>query len=123
MADAPTLKLVRTAPEEPVRRPARRSARQPRRVVSIGGGKGGIGKSLISANLGIELARRLRERSDIPIIIYTGRDRGELETVAHDVGIDEIVSKNAGTLSYERLSSSVREVVEKHVLGLLKILA
>lgn len=29
-----------------------------RRVISIGGGKGGIGKSLISANLGIELARR-----------------------------------------------------------------
>ena len=58
MGDAPTLKLVRTAPEEPVRRPARRSARAPRRVISIGGGKGGIGKSLISANLGIELARR-----------------------------------------------------------------
>jgi flagellar biosynthesis protein FlhG len=27
-------------------------------VISVGGGKGGIGKSLISANLGIELARR-----------------------------------------------------------------
>ena len=58
MADAPTLKLVRTAPEEPVRRPAMPSARRSRRVISIGGGKGGIGKSLISANLGIELARR-----------------------------------------------------------------
>lgn len=29
-----------------------------RRIVALGGGKGGIGKSLISANLGIELARR-----------------------------------------------------------------
>ncbi len=29
-----------------------------RRIVAVGGGKGGIGKSLISANLGIELARR-----------------------------------------------------------------
>jgi len=29
-----------------------------RRIVAIGGGKGGIGKSLISANLGIELASR-----------------------------------------------------------------
>ena len=28
------------------------------RIVAVGGGKGGIGKSLISANLGIELARR-----------------------------------------------------------------
>jgi flagellar biosynthesis protein FlhG len=59
MGDVPTLKLVRTVPEEPVRRsvaPAPRGGA--RRVVSIGGGKGGIGKSLVSANLGIELARR-----------------------------------------------------------------
>jgi flagellar biosynthesis protein FlhG len=58
MGDAPTLKLVRTVSEEPVRRPVASGARRSRRVVSIGGGKGGIGKSLISANLGIELARR-----------------------------------------------------------------
>jgi flagellar biosynthesis protein FlhG len=59
MGDAPTLKLVRTVPDEPAPPPvipARR--RGTRRVVSIGGGKGGIGKSLVSANLGIELARR-----------------------------------------------------------------
>src|SRR6266498_2108646 len=64
MGDVPTLKLVRIVPEsEPERRtppprpPARGRARA-RRVISIGGGKGGIGKSLISANLAIELARR-----------------------------------------------------------------
>lgn len=34
------------------------AVRRARRIVSIGGGKGGIGKSLIAANLGIELARR-----------------------------------------------------------------
>ncbi len=59
MGDAPTLKLVRPLPEEPEPPPvipARR--RGTRRVISIGGGKGGIGKSLVSANLGIELARR-----------------------------------------------------------------
>jgi flagellar biosynthesis protein FlhG len=43
-------------PEPPPVIPARR--RGTRRVISIGGGKGGIGKSLVSANLGIELARR-----------------------------------------------------------------
>jgi flagellar biosynthesis protein FlhG len=59
MGDVPTLKLVRTVPEAPVRRPAASaSAKRARRVVSVGGGKGGIGKSLISANLAIELARR-----------------------------------------------------------------
>src|SRR5512138_1690941 len=59
MGDAPTLKLVRPLPEEPPPRPAAAPrVRGARRVVSIGGGKGGIGKSLVSANLGIELARR-----------------------------------------------------------------
>jgi flagellar biosynthesis protein FlhG len=44
--------------------PARRSKAAPkvkaraRRVVAIGGGKGGIGKSLVSANLGLALAAR-----------------------------------------------------------------
>ena len=35
-----------------------RPAPRPGRIVAVGGGKGGIGKSLIAANLGIELARR-----------------------------------------------------------------
>jgi flagellar biosynthesis protein FlhG len=58
VGDAPILKLVRTVSEEPVRRPAAPPWRRTGRVISIGGGKGGIGKSLISANLAIELARR-----------------------------------------------------------------
>jgi flagellar biosynthesis protein FlhG len=58
VADAPTLKLVRTVPPEPARRQTASPKRRARRVISVGGGKGGIGKSLISANLGIELARR-----------------------------------------------------------------
>jgi len=63
VADVPSLKLV--TPAAPAQHPRRRPAlpRKParaRRVVSIGGGKGGIGKSLIAANLGIELARRGR---------------------------------------------------------------
>jgi flagellar biosynthesis protein FlhG len=55
MGDAPTLKLVRTVAE-----PARRivAPARARRIISVGGGKGGIGKSLVSANLAISLARR-----------------------------------------------------------------
>lgn len=61
MGDSPTLKLVTPEPTPaPRRRAAPRRASRVRRVISIGGGKGGIGKSLISANLGIELARRGR---------------------------------------------------------------
>jgi flagellar biosynthesis protein FlhG len=58
VADAPILKLVRTVAEGPIQRPVAPAAALGRRVISVGGGKGGIGKSLISANLGIELARR-----------------------------------------------------------------
>ncbi|HEY7725491.1 MAG TPA: P-loop NTPase [Anaeromyxobacteraceae bacterium] len=59
MADAPTLKLVTPSPASPPRRrtPLPRKPTRARRVVSVGGGKGGIGKSLVAANLGIELAR------------------------------------------------------------------
>jgi len=63
VADVPSLKLVTPAApaQQTRRRPAlpRKPARA-RRVVAVGGGKGGIGKSLIAANLGIELARRGR---------------------------------------------------------------
>lgn len=60
MADLPTLKLVE--PEAAARQRRRGSAaprRQARvrRVVAVGGGKGGIGKSLLAANLGIQLAQ------------------------------------------------------------------
>jgi flagellar biosynthesis protein FlhG len=65
MADAPILKLVHVV-EEPARagtRPVargRKPAARVNRILSVGGGKGGIGKSLIAANLGIALARRGR---------------------------------------------------------------
>ncbi len=59
MADVPQLKLVRPSPEPARKRSAAsRGAARTGRIISVGGGKGGIGKSLLSANLGIELARR-----------------------------------------------------------------
>lgn len=56
MADSP-LKLVTSLPPQPKRATPRKWPRA-RRIIAVGGGKGGIGKSMISANLGIELARR-----------------------------------------------------------------
>jgi flagellar biosynthesis protein FlhG len=61
MAELPQLRLVvpPTADGAAPRRSsvARRGAR-PARIVSVGGGKGGVGKSLVAASLGIDLARR-----------------------------------------------------------------
>jgi len=59
MGDPRLLELAVQSAPEPAR--GRASPAGARRVISIGGGKGGIGKSLISANLGIELARRGRK--------------------------------------------------------------
>lgn len=57
MPDARTVQVVpvdpRSAPS-----PIVRAVPRPARVVSVGGGKGGIGKSLVAANLAIALARR-----------------------------------------------------------------
>ncbi|HTP52512.1 MAG TPA: P-loop NTPase [Anaeromyxobacteraceae bacterium] len=65
MGDSPTLKLVsgplaaeQGAKPRPQTQP--RIGTRARRILAVGGGKGGIGKSLISANVGIELARRGR---------------------------------------------------------------
>jgi flagellar biosynthesis protein FlhG len=59
VADAPTLKLVTPLHRAPTpRAPPPIPERRARRVVAIGGGKGGIGKSFVAANLAVELARR-----------------------------------------------------------------
>lgn len=47
------------APPKPKRkRAAPKTQRRARKLIAVGGGKGGIGKSLVSANLGMALARR-----------------------------------------------------------------
>jgi flagellar biosynthesis protein FlhG len=68
MSESPRLTLLSGGPApEPAQVPDRRpraaaapAGARTRRIVAVGGGKGGIGKSLISANVGIELARRGR---------------------------------------------------------------
>ena len=59
MADASTGKLVTLLPRASVKCvPPGHPAARVRRVVSIGGGKGGIGKSFLAANLALEFTRR-----------------------------------------------------------------
>jgi len=61
MAEFPRLKLVLPSVDAgpgPQRSIAPRRGARPGRIVAVGGGKGGVGKSLVAASIGIELARR-----------------------------------------------------------------
>ncbi len=100
MADSPPLKLVSSNPPPPKRAP--RKWPRARRIIAVGGGKGGIGKSMISANLGIELARRGKR------VVMVDADLGgaNLHTT---LGID--VPKRTLTDFIERRVSRIDEVV------------
>ena len=58
---------------------------------------------------GITLTHRLRERSDIPIIIYTGRGS---EEVARAAGADGYVQKEVDPRHYMGLYAQIRQAVE-----------
>ena len=62
---------------------------------------------------GIELARRIRETSDIPFIIYTGRGSEEVAEAAFAVGIDDYIRKEVDPSHYRVLARRIRSAVEK----------
>lgn len=49
---------------------------------------------------GIELARRIRETSNVPIIIYTGRGSEEIAETAFTVGVDDYLRKELNPSHY-----------------------
>ena len=59
---------------------------------------------------GIEVCQNVRERSDLPIIVLSGRDDEELKVRALDAGADDYVSKPFG---YEELLARVRAVMRR----------
>ena len=101
MADTPPLKLVSSAPPPAKRQPPKKWPRA-RRIIAVGGGKGGIGKSMISANLGIALAKRGKR------VVMVDADLGgaNLHTT---LGID--VPKRTLTDFIERRVTKIDEVV------------
>ncbi|MCW3990202.1 MAG: PAS domain S-box protein [Candidatus Bathyarchaeota archaeon] len=62
---------------------------------------------------GIELARRIRGFSDIPIIIYTGRGSEEVAETAFTVGIDDYIRKEITPSHYQVLARRIRSAVDK----------
>ncbi|MDP2900058.1 MAG: response regulator [Candidatus Bathyarchaeota archaeon] len=66
---------------------------------------------------GITLTHRLRERSDIPIIIYTGRGSDEVEKVARAAGADGYVQKETDPTHYKGLYAQILDVVHEKMMG------
>jgi CheY-like chemotaxis protein len=64
---------------------------------------------------GIELARKIRETSNIPFILYTGYDSEELSTEALKAGVDACIRKDLGENHYQALAAKIRFVIEKQV--------
>jgi CheY-like chemotaxis protein len=60
---------------------------------------------------GIVLTRRVRESSDVPIIIYTGRGSEEVEEVARAAGADGYVQKDIDPKHYRCLYEQIISVV------------
>lgn len=62
---------------------------------------------------GIELARKVKETSSIPFIIYTGRGSEEVAAEAFAAGVDDYVRKEIDPSHYQVLAKRIRAAVEK----------
>jgi PAS domain S-box-containing protein len=63
---------------------------------------------------GIELCRIIRDTSDIPFIIYTGKGSEEVASVAFEAGADDYIRKEPGQGHYRVLANRIRQAVEGH---------
>ena len=63
---------------------------------------------------GIELAQKIREKSDIPFIIYTGQGSEDIATKAFNVGANDYIEKDFEISHYEDLAKIIINAVEKH---------
>lgn len=63
---------------------------------------------------GIELAQKVRERSNVPFILYTGQGSEEIAQHAFEAGIDDYLRKEPEPSHYQILAKRVRQNVEKY---------
>ena len=62
---------------------------------------------------GIELAKKVREKTSIPIILYTGQGSEEVAETAFSIGIEDYIRKEMDPSHYQVLARRIRHVVEK----------
>ena len=63
---------------------------------------------------GIELAQKVREKSNVPFILYTGQGSEEVAEKAFNAGVDDYLRKEAEPTHYQVLAKRIRDSVEKH---------
>jgi len=62
---------------------------------------------------GIELFQKVRERSDVPFILYTAKGSEEVAESAFEAGMEGYMKKEAEPSHYKVLSKRIRQIVEK----------
>jgi len=62
---------------------------------------------------GLGFAEKIRETSDVPIIIYTGRGSEEVAEKAFAVGVDDYIRKEQSSAHYQLLARRILVAVEK----------
>ncbi len=62
---------------------------------------------------GLEFANKIRETSDIPFILYTGKGCEEVAEAAFSAGVDDYLRKDAGPSHYLVLANKIKKAVEK----------
>ena len=63
---------------------------------------------------GLKFAQKIREKSNVPIILYTAWGDDELFEKANALGIDECVSKGHNREHYEVLAKRIRSLIKNH---------
>jgi PAS domain S-box-containing protein len=63
---------------------------------------------------GIELAEKVREKSDVPFILYTGQGSEEVAELAFSAGVDDYLRKETEPTHYQVLAKRIKQSVEKH---------
>jgi len=62
---------------------------------------------------GIELAEKVREKSDVPFILYTGQGSEEVAELAFSAGVDDYLRKETEPTHYQVLAKRIKHTVEK----------
>lgn len=63
---------------------------------------------------GVELAQRVKENQQIPIILYTGQGSEEVASDALHAGVDDYLRKEPDPEHYRVLASRIREAVKRY---------